>query len=186
VRGVTGEPAVFCGCMVCWCAEPVDPPEAVCEDCRAGVHYAAPSALPTPNGVAPKCKRHRWDRTLRPVACARCGRVRDEARSRSGRNARSRGNRHELRVARAFGGVKVGHHGGPEDVRVGMFVVQVKYYATARFPAWMDNELKKLPRTDGRVPLLVVAESAGQGRKGRAIAVLDLGDMIDLHGEVVP
>lgn len=142
------------------------------------------------NPAAPgprKCRRHVW--VLDPVAditrCARCPAVRDEARSKAGRRARQRGNRYELQVARSAGGVKVGHHGGPEDVLVGMFVVQTKYFAPGRFPGWMADELAKLPRTLGRVPLLIVGEAAGRGRKGRALAIVDLADWIGLHGETV-
>lgn len=129
-------------------------------------------------GFPRKCRRHRWDSGI----CASCGKARDEAASKRGRNARLRGNRYELTVAEELGGRKVGHFGGPEDVTVGMFVIQAKRFAPGRFPGWMADELDKLPRTDGRVPLLVVSEAAGRGRRGRALAIVTLDDWRSLHG----
>jgi hypothetical protein len=89
-------------------------------------------------------------------------------------------------VARALGGVKVGHHGGPEDVTTGMFSVQVKRFAAGRYPGWMSDELARLPRTGGRVPLLIVGEATGGHGKGRALAIVDLEDWRALHGETTP
>lgn len=137
--------------------------------------------------VLVKCLRHRWQHTVMADRdwwqCTACGAPRDPVRSRRGRTARSRGNRRELELARSLGGVKVGHHGGPEDVRVGMFNVQSK--VRAAFPGWMWDELAKLPRADGRIPLLVVTDAPGPGRKRRAIAIVTLDDWRDLHqGEV--
>jgi hypothetical protein len=63
---------------------------------------------------------------LQRVVCARCGRFRDEVAARRGRNARNYGNRAELDVARKYGGTKVGHAGGPVDVRGAEFATQVK------------------------------------------------------------
>lgn len=139
--------------------------------------------------------RHRWDvgpsqamledNDLR-MRC-RCGARQDMAATKAGRNARRRGNRRELQLAKALGGVKVGHHGGPEDVRVGLFNVQSKVRAGAKFPGWMVTELDKLPRTGGRVPILIVTGPPGldpyDRRKRPAIVVLHLADWRDLHGE---
>lgn len=140
--------------------------------------------------------RHRW--FMPPIigpdaarygpgpVCLSCGARRDEARSRRGRTARQRGNRRELELARKLGGTKVGHHGGPEDVRAGMFVVQSK--VRGNFPTWMTTELAKLPRTDGRIPLLIVTAPPGldpaDRRRRLAIAIVSLEDWIDLHGGV--
>ncbi len=130
--------------------------------------------------------RHSWVRYPDgPVGCGVCAAVKDEAKSRKGRNARSRGNRRELELAKSLGGTKVGHHGGPEDVRASMFVIQSK--VRKAFPGWMTTELAKLPRTDGRVPVLIVTGPAGldphDRRKRLAIAVVTLDDWRDLHGE---
>jgi hypothetical protein len=115
--------------------------------------------------------------------CARCGRLRDVAISRRSRNNGRRGRRYELTVARSLGGVKVGHHGGRADVLTDMFVVQTKRFAAGRFPGWMSDELARLPRTGGRVPLLIVGEATGGHGKGRALAIVELEDWRSLHGE---
>ena len=47
--------------------------------------------------------------------CIGCGVRRDDARSKAGKNARSRGNRRELYVQRTYGPVKVGQHGDAID-----------------------------------------------------------------------
>lgn len=138
--------------------------------------------------ATPKCKRHQWGQNVLPgdapdlIRCRRCHHVQNPEKVRQGRNNRKRGGRDELAVARLLGGTKVGHFGGPEDVRQGSFVIQVKRFATARFPVWMTNELAKLPRADQRVPVLVIREAAGPGRRARAIAVVMLDDWKDLHG----
>jgi hypothetical protein len=113
----------------------------------------------------------------------RCGAIKDEARSRRGRTARARGNRRELELAKALGGVKVGHHGGPEDVRAGLLNVQSKVRAGSAFPSWMARELDKLPRTGGRLPALIVTDVPGRGIRRRALVVMDLDDFRELHGE---
>ena len=115
-----------------------------------------------------------------------CGRVRDEARAKAGRSARKRGNARELELARELGGVKVGMYGGPEDVRAGMFNVQSKVRAGAAFPGWQWDELAKLPRSGGRVPVLIVTDAPGHGIRRRAVVVVTLDDWRGLHGEETP
>ncbi len=126
-----------------------------------------------------RCRKHEWA-NLDVVRCLRCRKVYDPVVSRRGKSARRRGNDYERELAARLGGPKVGHFGGPDDVRAGMFNVQAK--VRANFPGWMDDELRKLPRTGGRVPVLVVADSPGQGRKRRAIVVVSLEDWTALHG----
>jgi hypothetical protein len=141
--------------------------------------------------------RHRWawcvwtseDPNSGPgVRCERCGQWQDPAKSRRGLNARKRGNRRELELARKLGAEKVGHFGGPDDVRGGMFTYQSK--VRAAFPTWMTAELAKLPRTGDRIPVLVVTSPPGldpsDRRKRLAIAVVTLDDWRDLHGEETP
>jgi hypothetical protein len=118
--------------------------------------------------------------TILEWACARCGVVRDDTRSRRGKSARRRGNDYERDVAAALGGVKVGMYGGPVDVQTPLLNVQVK--VRGAFPSWMTDELAKLPRTGGRVPTLVVADTPGQGRRRRALVVMSLDDFRELHG----
>ncbi len=150
--------------------------------------FGVPLTDANPAAPAPrKCTHPRQYRTFDPVGdvwrCLRCGHDFDPVRIKRGRAARTRGNRYELQVARGHAdGVKVGHHGGPADVLIGdMFVMQTKRFAAGRFPGWMSDELAKLPRTGGRIPVLVVGESAGRGVKGRALAIVDYADWLDLH-----
>jgi hypothetical protein len=133
--------------------------------------------------------RHRWETYFGEGeafdCCATCGKHKDPLVSKRGLNARKRGNRRELELARALGATKTGHFGGPDDVRGGMFVYQSK--VRAAFPTWMTAELAKLPRTGDRVPVLIVTGPPGldpsDRRKRIAIAVVTLDDWRDLHQE---
>lgn len=147
--------------------ELLDPPQA--ESARSVVRSDRP------------CRRHEWFPSVEhDYQCIRCGVVRDDTRSRRGKSARRRGNDYERDVAAVLGGVKVGHHGGPVDVQTPLLNVQVK--VRGAFPSWMTDELAKLPRTGGRVPTLVVADTPGQGRRRRVLVVMALDDFRELHG----
>jgi hypothetical protein len=96
--------------------------------------FAAPDSQPNLGAAPPrKCVRHQWDwwhpeddRDALVMRCRRCGRLRNDANARRGRQSRNYGNRAELDVARRYGGTKVGHAGGPVDVRGAEFATQVK------------------------------------------------------------
>jgi hypothetical protein len=137
--------------------------------------------------VAGELKRHRHDYLANGIgyevqwAC-RCGAIRDPVKSKRGKSARRRGNNRELELAVLMGGEKVGHHGGPDDVRLPLINVQSK--VRKAFPYWMTTELAKLPRTGDRVPALIVTDSPGRGKARRTIIVLELSDFQNLHGRV--
>jgi hypothetical protein len=128
------------------------------------------------------CRQHRW----LDATCLVCGRVRDEARSRRGRTNRARGNALERDWCRRLGFRRVGHYGGPEDgiALNGMFVGQAKSLSTARFPGWMATELDRLPRSEGRIPVLGLIEAPGIGHRPRRLIVMEESDFIALHGPV--
>lgn len=104
-----------------------------------------------------KCRRHRWNpEVIRDGAfiraCERCGKPYDETLVRRGRQSRNYGNRAELAVARKYGGTKVGHAGGPVDVRGAEFNVQVKTHRRLPPAEWrkafggMSASLERIPR----------------------------------------
>lgn len=138
--------------------------------------------------VVPKrCRRHDWGATYQNdgrewTPCLRCDHVRNDAASRRGRTNRQRGNAIEREWAKRLSLRRVGHHGGPEDATNALFVGQAKSLASGRFPGWMTDELAKLPRTEGRIPILGVLEAPGPGKRGRRIVVIDESDWIALHG----
>jgi hypothetical protein len=45
--------------------------------------------------------------------------------------------------------------------------------------------MNAIPRTGGRIPVLIVGDAPGPGHRRRAFVVLELGDFRDLHGEDV-
>lgn len=106
----------------------------------------------------------------------------DPDRSRRGRTSRRRGNDFERSLAGGLGGRRIGHLGGPTDVLTPLFSIQAKVGGcfSERYWRW----LAAIPRADGRVPVLIVGDVPGPGRRRRAVVVLDLEDWRDLHGEL--
>lgn len=147
-----------------------------------------------------KCRRHVWigvpsaSRTAvddfgvegpaADVICSRCGKPKDEAGSRRGRNNRSRGNAIERDVAKQMGLRRVGHFGGPEDAGTAAdpFIVQVK--SGRSFPERLYRWLRALPSNASQTPLLVITDAPGPGHRRRALVVLTLEDWVALHGDL--
>jgi hypothetical protein len=106
----------------------------------------------------------------------------DPARSRRGRSNRRRGHDFERTLAAELAGRRVGQYGGPADVLTPLFAVQAKVGGcfSERYWRW----LSAMSRSGGRVPLLIVGDAPGPGRRRRTVVVMELGDFRDLHGEV--
>jgi hypothetical protein len=103
--------------------------------------------------------------------CA-CGKPRDDAAVKRGRNNRARGNRGELTAARKYGGEKVGPLGLPEDLRGREWRTQVKTIAgtpprTWRVTVlWRDVFAQLGEHFDGhRYPRLLLRYRPGATRK---------------------
>ncbi|CAN5654751.1 hypothetical protein BH23CHL7_BH23CHL7_20460 [soil metagenome] len=106
----------------------------------------------------------------------------DPERSRRGRSNRRRGNDWERTLAAQLGGRRVGQYGDPADVLTPLLAVQAK--CGLAYPERLDRWLRAIPRTGGRLPVLIVGDAPGPGYRRRALIVMDLGDFRDLHGEV--
>lgn len=140
---------------------------------------ALPVTPPNPAAPAPRrCSRHLWDAGV----CARCDHTKDDAKSRRGKNNRTRGNAIEREVGKALGLKRVGQFGGATDLgeAADPFAVQVKSGGMFSERYW--NELRRLPVAAGQTALLVVTDAPGPGHKRRSMVVLELADWIDLHG----
>ncbi len=151
---------------------------------------AARSTATPPNLGAPaprRCKRHRWAPTVfvgpdPQMVCVFCGKPNDVILSARGKSNARTGKDYERQLAQRLGGRKVGHFGAATDVTTSLFNVQSK--VRKAWPAWMHDELQKLPRTGGRTPVLVVAEGKPMpGTKRRALVIVQLEDWVALHGE---
>jgi len=113
------------------------------------------------------------------IVCQRCGKVRDDATSRRGRNSRSRGNAAELVVARHLGGKKMGPLGLPWDVEMpGYARLQVKKLATAPSLRFVASELARIG-SGAEMPGFVWVEP---GRGGERLIVFRLADFAERHG----
>lgn len=143
-------------------------------------HY--PDTDDRPATARPRPHRHRWSGYGDLEACASCGKPRDAAASRRGRNNRVRGGREELEVARLLGGRKVGPLGLPHDVEVpGVMRVQTKRLASwpsiAAVITWLD-ELQ--PHDDIRA--VTVARAPGPGQRTRRLLIVDLEEYARWYG----
>jgi hypothetical protein len=140
-------------------------------------HY--PPEPANPGAPAPrKCYRHVWDAGV----CARCDKVRDDAAVRRGRNNRSRGNRHELAVARTYGGEKTGPLGGAEDIRGKDFRTQVKTHQGVPPVRWRSVFAKLDTQADPRIPRLIERYLPGPGVPADDYFVFRAKDFLDWFG----
>ena len=148
--------------------------------------FSYPS-LANPGAPKPRvCRRHVWvglgtaDQPDIIIRCERCGRVRNDAASRRGRNSRARGNAEELTVARKLGGRKMGPLGLPWDVELpGYMRLQVKKLATWPSLAAVVAFIDAIPAgRDMRGAALIQP-----GRGGRRLLVLDLDEFARWHGD---
>lgn len=114
--------------------------------------------------------------------CRRCYAYRDDARSRRGRQSRSYGNRAELDVARTYGGTKVGHAGGPVDVRGKDFNTQVKTHRRPP-PAEWTTVFAKLAASTDRLPRLLVRYVQTGGRPPVDYYVIPAKAWLDWYGK---
>ena len=140
-----------------------------------------------------KCKRHEWQlgewQTLpgpdairfREASCVRCGKLKDEARSRRGRTSRNRGNAYERNVAARLGVKRVGQYGGQEDVAGDWIAVQVK--VGGYYPLTIDRWLRAIPARADRLRAVVIGDAPGSAGKRRELIVLDFGDFISFYGK---
>jgi hypothetical protein len=165
---------------------------------------AVPVAPPTLNGakgLPRRCKtgQHQW--TTREVpqhgfaiggngmasafetTCDRCHIVRNEAQSAMGRKVNQRSRREERRLAALYQGRRTGHHGGPDDVQTDMTNIQSKA-GTGWWSKRYWAELLKLPRTGGRVPVLIVSNGE-PGHNVHRYVVVDERDFRSLFGDLL-
>ena len=132
------------------------------DDALAGT---TPEPVTATTTATPRKHRHEWARSEHFTdldVCRRCGAAKDPTRSRRGRQSRNYGNRAELDVARRYGGEKVGHAGGPVDVRGKEWATQVKTHRRMPPKEWRDAFAKMEASTD-RLPRLLLRFVMGPG-----------------------
>jgi hypothetical protein len=143
-----------------------------------------PLTPPNPAASSRKCRRHEWIRRADVTPewydqCGRCGKRKDDAAARRGRNNRSRGNRAELDVARSINGRKVGPLGHPWDVEMpGYARLQVKKLATPPSLRTIAAELTRIG-SGAEMPGFIWIEP---GRGGERLITFRLSDFAERHG----
>lgn len=134
--------------------------------------------------VTPKrCRHLREHRTTAEDGgwSCRCGHSVDGEKVRRGRLSRARGNR--IQRERNVGlGLRNLAGNNPNWDGVGeMFASESKSGGAFSVRYW--RWLKGIPRNAQQVPVLIVTEAPGPGRKARSYVVVDYDDWRDLHGE---
>jgi hypothetical protein len=112
-----------------------------------------------------------------------CGSILDPENQSRGRRARSRGNGHELKAARTYGGEKTGPLGKIEDIRGQEFSTQVKTrQGTA--PAQWRNIFAAFDAVDlhGRTPRILLRFLPGPGIPSDDYMVIRGRDWLDRWG----
>ena len=123
----------------------------------------------------------KWTRT----ECERCGVVRDETRARRGKQSRNYGNRAELAVARTYGGQKIGHAGGPVDVRGADWNTQVKTHRRTPPREW-TKAFAAMSANRERMPRLLLRFVMGPGVPPEDYFVVRGADWLAWHGKDEP
>lgn len=107
----------------------------------------------------------------------------DPIASRRGRNNRLRGNSHELKIARRYGGTKTGPLGTIEDIRGKTFSSQVKT-KNGTAPASWRKVFIQMDAADlqGRIPRLILRFLPGPGFPAEDFIVMRGQDFLDFFG----
>jgi hypothetical protein len=116
------------------------------------------------------------------VFCARCNQVKDEARSRRGRNAAKRGKRIQHDRIVALGGRNLAGNNENLDGLGEMFAYESKSGSAAfsdRYWRWLTG----IPVNAGQTRVLIVTDAPGSAHKARSYVVVEFDEWKDLHGE---
>lgn len=153
-------------------------------DARLAATPPAPESAVTVTPPRERCRRHTWhiEQQTRHTYCSICGVHKDPVRSRRGRQSRNYGNRAELDVARRYGGTKVGHHGGPVDVRGTDWHTQVKTHRRKPPAEWTKAFAGMAASTD-RLPRLLLRFVLGPGQPPQDFVVVPGSAWLDWFGK---
>ena len=151
-----------------------------------------PTTPANPAAKARKCVQHDWATFYTTIPggsttavllteCRRCGKVRDEAKAKLGKNNRGRGLAIQRQVAEAADMTHIPGNGSA-DARDSGFYAEIK-----SGPSWystrVEAELDNLPTDTGRSPVFIAASTPGPGNgKRRVYAQVTLGDLVKLVG----
>lgn len=141
-----------------------------------------------------KCRRHVWawvevhnELNKSPIPdidgwrCARCGKPKDETRSRRGKLASRRGRRIQRERIVALGGRNLAGNNPNLDGLGEMFAYESKSGGAFSQRVW--RWLTDIPKRGNETGVLIVTETPGPGRKARSYVVVEYGEWRDLHGE---
>lgn len=113
-------------------------------------------------------------------SCLKCGAYVEKVVSDRGRLANRRGRRASGRIAKDTGGENREVEGKSFDVTTGIYAIQSKK-SNSLWPKRIWDALAAI-KADGLVPVLVVKDSPGPGRKERGIVVMTYEGWLDTTG----
>lgn len=136
-----------------------------------------------------KCRRHEWTSEWDPEGecaiplievCDRCGKRKDPARSRRGRLSAARGKRIQRERIERLGGQNLAGNNPNLDGIGLMFRYESKSGGafSERYWRWLDG----IP-AGSSIPVLIVTETPGPGRRARSFVVVKYDDWESLHRE---
>lgn len=138
-----------------------------------------------------KCRRHEWyfgslGEEPPVTICSRCGKLKDLAASKRGRNNRNRGNAIERFVCSLLGIKRVGQYGGPEDGGSASdhLVVQVK--SGGAFQDSLRRKILTVPANADQLRGWVTVSTPGAGARREGVISFDLREFADWYGKGMP
>jgi hypothetical protein len=131
------------------------------------------------------CRHPRYQRT--PLegggwSCP-CGKTVEARSLRRGRQSRNYGNRAELSAARLYGGVKIGHAGGPVDFQGAEWSTQMKTMRRPPPSMWTSVFNALAPSAGARSPRLLLRFVMGPGVPPRDYFVVPAADWLARFGK---
>ncbi len=115
------------------------------------------------------------------AVCVMCGRERDEAKARMGRNNRKRGNAIQRQRIVGLGGRNLAGNNPNLDGLGLAFRYESK--SGGSFPERLWRWLKGIGVEAGQTGVLIVTDTPGPGHRARSVVIVDYDDWRDLHGE---
>ena len=160
--------------------------------------FDVPLTPPNPAAPKPKCRRHEWMKMrdsergyaypplpVEWTECVTCGKVRDEAAARRGRNNSKRGKSIQRKRITGLGGQNLpGNKPNHDGIGVAFSYESKSGKAGAVFSEQVWRWLKGIPVTAMQTAVLIVTETPGPGRRARSYVVVDYDSWRDLHGEI--
>ena len=110
-----------------------------------------------------------------------CGHEYDAEKAEAGRRANRRGRTIQRKQIEGLGGHNLPGNAPNLDGVGSMFHYESK--SGSAFPERAWRWLKGIPHGSGEIPVLIITDTPGSGKKARSVVIVEYRDWRDLHGE---